>query len=90
VSHRTQIVLTDEQYERLQARSVATGASLGALVREAVDRAYPRWQRPDPATVREVLDQVAGLWADRSDEEIEALERSLRPGLESKLRSLTP
>jgi hypothetical protein len=40
MSHRTQITLEDEQYERLLGESAATGLSLAELVRRAVDREY--------------------------------------------------
>jgi hypothetical protein len=44
MSHRTQITLTDEQYERLRAESRETGLGLAEQVRRAVDRGGPRVQ----------------------------------------------
>lgn len=38
--HRTQILLEDEQYERLKLRSATSGQAIGALVRHAVDQVY--------------------------------------------------
>ena len=38
--HRTQILLEDEQYERLRRRSRTTGTAIGELVRRAVDAMY--------------------------------------------------
>lgn len=40
MSHRTQITLTDDQYERLRTESERTGVGLAELVRRAVDRSY--------------------------------------------------
>ena len=40
MSHRTQITLTDEQYELLLARSRRSGVGLAELVRRAVDSVY--------------------------------------------------
>jgi len=37
---RTQVLLSEEQYERLMQESRQRGESLGSLIREAVDRAY--------------------------------------------------
>lgn len=41
LSRRTQILLDEERHERLQRRSAETGASVGALIREAIDTAFP-------------------------------------------------
>lgn len=43
--HRTQILLEDDQYERLKAESVRTGRSIGELVRAAVADKYHDRQR---------------------------------------------
>jgi hypothetical protein len=40
--HRTQILLEDEQYQRLRTESARTGKSIGELVRTAVDKQYGR------------------------------------------------
>lgn len=40
MSHRTQLTLEDEQYERLLALADESGLSLAELVRRAVDRVY--------------------------------------------------
>ncbi len=57
-----QIVLEDDQYRRLAAASARTGASIGALVRRAVDVAH----RParDPAGVAAALEASFGAWDD--------------------------
>lgn len=38
--HRTQILLEDEQYQRLLQRSRTSGTAIGELVRRAVDQVY--------------------------------------------------
>ena len=37
---RTQVLLSEEQYERIAREARARGESMGSLIREAVDRAY--------------------------------------------------
>ena len=37
---RTQVLLSEEQYERLTREARSRGESMGSLIREAVDRAY--------------------------------------------------
>lgn len=41
LGHRTQILLDDERHDRLRRRSEESGTSLGALIREAIDIAFP-------------------------------------------------
>lgn len=41
LSRRVQILLDEERHERLLAESRRRRLSVGALVREAIDRAYP-------------------------------------------------
>lgn len=40
LSHRLQILLDEEQYDRLAQRAKAQGRSVGALIREAVDHTW--------------------------------------------------
>lgn len=37
MTHRLQLLLDEEQYQRLLSRSEAEGRSMGAIVREAID-----------------------------------------------------
>lgn len=37
LTHRLQLLLDEEQYQRLLSRSEAEGRSMGAIVREAID-----------------------------------------------------
>ena len=41
LSRRLQILLDERRYRRLQAEARARRASVGALVREAIDKAFP-------------------------------------------------
>jgi hypothetical protein len=41
LDRRFQILLDDERYGRLSAEARARGESVAALIREAIDRAYP-------------------------------------------------
>lgn len=41
LTRRTHVLLDDERYERLRRQAEERGTSIGALIREAVDRAFP-------------------------------------------------
>jgi len=41
LTRRLQVLLDDRRYRRLRAEARARHASVGALVREAIDRAFP-------------------------------------------------
>jgi hypothetical protein len=41
LTRRTQILLDEDRYRRLERRAEVTGASIGAVIREAIDRAFP-------------------------------------------------
>jgi hypothetical protein len=43
---RTQVFLTDEQYDFLHAERVRSGLSIGTLVRRAIDETYALEHRP--------------------------------------------
>lgn len=62
MSHRTQITLTDEQYERLRDQAQRTGLGLAELVRRAVERSYGS---VPPADRLRALDDSFGAWTDR-------------------------
>lgn len=65
MSHRTQITLTDEQYERLQSEVARTGMSMAELVRRAIDRTYVAGDDVERRLAG--LRASAGVWADRDD-----------------------
>ncbi|MET0920123.1 MAG: CopG family transcriptional regulator [Acidimicrobiia bacterium] len=80
MSHRTQITLSDAQYELLLEESARSGASLAELVRQAVERAYGLVSR------REMVDsfeQTFATWSD-GDEGAAYVER-LRRGMGRRL-----
>lgn len=41
LTRRLQVLLDEERFERLERRAAETGASIGALVRRAIDESYP-------------------------------------------------
>lgn len=61
--HRTQILLEDEQYERLKAEAARTGRSIGELVRDAVDTVFRRARQEE---MLEAFDEAFGA-ADADD-----------------------
>ena len=81
---RTQIVLTDDLHERLRRESARTGATMGELVRRAVDMAYPGDHAEDPL---KVLRETAGAWAYRADEDADGAGyvEKLRRGMGQRL-----
>jgi len=54
LTRRMQVLLDDERYERLASRAETTGSSIGALIRNAIDVAYPRAR----LTPREAADRL--------------------------------
>lgn len=51
LSRRTQILLDEDRHQRLRLRAERTGSSMGELVREAIDLAYP--DEPSPLSAAE-------------------------------------
>jgi Arc/MetJ-type ribon-helix-helix transcriptional regulator len=61
---RTQIYLTEEEREGIDAIAKSTGKKQSEVIREAVDR----FLNPNKRTHREaILKDAAGMWRDRSD-----------------------
>ena len=56
LARRTQILLDDERYARLEERAQRTGASVGALIRAAIDVAYPGTPSDRERAGQELLD----------------------------------
>ena len=81
MSHRTQITLTDAQYQRLRRQSARSGLALAELIRRAVDRAYGTAGREE---LLDVLDASFGAWTDR-DEDGTAYVEGLRRGMSRRL-----
>jgi len=62
IMRRTQIYLTDEQGRLLERRSKATGSSVSALIRTAVDGAYSRRRAMSRAQRVRLARSAAGAW----------------------------
>ena len=77
MSHRTQITLTDAQYERLRRESARSGLGLAELVRRALERSYGT---ADHSQMLEALDDSFGSWV-AQEEDGEAFVESLRRGM---------
>ena len=59
---RTQIYLTDEEKKGLETAAQTRGVSQSDLIRRAIDALLVRDRGADRRTV---LDEIAGIWADR-------------------------
>lgn len=56
LNNRMQILLDDDRHGRLRRRAAETGESVGALIREAIDRAYPELPPERARAGRRLLD----------------------------------
>ena len=65
---RTNIFLTEEQQQRLRHRAREEGVTKSELIREILDEALSI--RPATTSVEDAIRSTAGLWADRSDEDL--------------------
>lgn len=81
MSHRTQITLTDDQYERLRQESARSGLVLAELVRRAIERSYGSVSCRD---MLDVLDDSFGQWTAR-DGDGAAYVEDLRRGMARRL-----
>jgi predicted DNA-binding protein len=80
MSHRTQITLTDEQYELLRSESRRRGVGLAQLVRHAIDRTYGSADRDDQLAA---LEESFGAW--EAGEDGAAVVERLRRGMAHRL-----
>lgn len=55
LTHRMQILLDEEQYDRLSRRARAEGRSVGALIREAVDHMWTGVDADKAAALEAIL-----------------------------------
>jgi len=55
LTHRLQILIDDERYERVSALARQRGTSVAAVIREALDRGLPATQRRRAAAARRIL-----------------------------------
>jgi predicted DNA-binding ribbon-helix-helix protein len=71
LTHRLQLLLDDERYERVHALARQRGTSVAAVIREAIDRGLPAAQRRRSAAARRILAaepmEVADLLAELDD-----------------------
>lgn len=81
MSHRTQITLTDAQYERLRGEAARSGLGLAELVRRAVERSYGTADREE---LLEALEASFGACTGR-DEDGAAYVEGLRRGMSRRL-----
>lgn len=81
MARRTQITLSDAQYEALKRESRRTGLGLAELTRRALTAAYRTPTGDDSA-----LDASFGAWKGRQEDGAEYVER-LRPGLGHRLEA---
>jgi hypothetical protein len=77
IMQRTQISLTAEERQTLNAEAARTGRSIAALIRDAVERVYgtSRSSSDDLKLMR----QSFGVWTDRQEDGASEVER-LRSG----------
>lgn len=66
---RTNIFLTEEQQKRLQRRAVEEGVSKSSLIRRILDEALAIAKTP--VSVEDAVRATSGMWADRTNEELD-------------------
>jgi hypothetical protein len=71
LTHRLQILIDEERYERVRALAQQRGTSVATVIREAIDRGLPATQRRRTAAARRILDaapmEVGDLLAELDD-----------------------
>lgn len=71
LTHRLQLLLDDERYERVHALARQRGTSVAAVIREALDRGLPATHRRRAAAARRILSaepmEVGDLLAELED-----------------------
>jgi predicted transcriptional regulator len=55
LTHRLQLLLDDERYQRVQTLARQRGTSVAAVIREALDRGLPATQRRRSAAAQRIL-----------------------------------
>jgi hypothetical protein len=77
IMQRTQISLTTEERQALDAEAARTGKSMSALIRDAVERSYGTSR--SSADDLNLMRQSFGSWTDRNEDGASVVER-LRSG----------
>ena len=71
LTHRLQLLLDDERYERVHALARQRGTSVATVIREAIDRGLPATQRRRSAAGQRILSAepmpVEGLLTELDD-----------------------
>ncbi len=71
LTHRLQLLLDDERYQRVQTLARQRGTSVASVIREALDRGLPTTKRRRSAAARRILAaepmQVENLIAELDD-----------------------
>ena len=84
LTHRMQILLDEDRRRRLERRSQETGTSVGGLIREAIDVAFPGFETDRETAGATLLDAAPMPIADWPELKEEILEgygpRSERSG----------
>jgi len=75
IMRRTQIYLTDEQGQLLEARSRATGRTISELIRAAIEDVYTRRRTLGRAERVRLARRTAGSWKDFPETGAEYVER---------------
>jgi hypothetical protein len=84
MSHRVQITLDDRQYEALVVESKSSGASIAAVVRQALNARFQLESTDEgKARFRAALTDAAGLWRDRAEDGME-YQRRIRASLQAR------
>jgi hypothetical protein len=55
LTHRLQLLLDDDRYERVHALARQRGTSVASVIREAIDRGLPTTRRRRSAAARRIL-----------------------------------
>ncbi len=61
---RTQVLLTDQEKKTLSVLSLRLGRKQSELIREAIDSFIARFSTEKR---EDIVDRLAGMWADRED-----------------------
>lgn len=75
LERRTQILLDEERHRRLSRLAELTGTSIGALIREAIDVAFPGVETDRARAAQRLLDAEpidVGDWGDTKAELLDA------------------
>ena len=80
MSHRTQIILTDDHYALLKRESRRRGIGMAELIRRAIARTYGNGRGEG-----DWIEESFGAWSDRGVDSVEYVKRLRGPGLGYKL-----